>query len=92
MCKKYGGAHKTHNTGECKKYDHRGNLKKGFAGKRDTLPGTNKSYAQLLAETEKLKAKSKNKFKKALKKSVKKNNNRTYADSSDSDSSDSDSE
>jgi hypothetical protein len=91
LCKKYGGAHKTHNTGECKKYDHQGNLKKGFAGKRDTLPGTNKSYAQLLAETEKLKAKSK-KFKKALKKSVKKNKKRKYADSSDSDSSDSDSE
>jgi hypothetical protein len=27
LCKKHGGAHKTHNTGDCKKYDHQGNLK-----------------------------------------------------------------
>jgi hypothetical protein len=91
LCKKHGGAHKTHNTGDCKKYDHQGNLKKGFAGKRDTPPGTNKSYAQLFAETEKLKA-SRKKLKKALKKNAKKNKKRKYADSSDSDSSDSDSE
>ena len=43
----HGGAHKTHNTSDCKRYDHQGNLKKSFAGKRDTPPGTNKSYAQL---------------------------------------------
>jgi hypothetical protein len=91
LCKKHGGAHKTHNTGDCKKYDHQGNLKKGFAGKRDTPPGTNKSYAQLFAETEKLKASHK-KLKKALKKNAKKNKKRKYADSSDSDSSCSDSE
>jgi hypothetical protein len=29
--------------GDCKKYDHQGNLKKSFAGKRDTPPGTNNS-------------------------------------------------
>jgi hypothetical protein len=40
LCKKHGGAHKTHNMGDCKKYDHQGNLKKSFAGKRDTPPGT----------------------------------------------------
>ena len=91
LCKKHGGAHKTHNTSDCKRYDQKGNLKKSFAGKRDTPPGTNKSYAQLLAETEKLKAKSK-KFKKALKKHAKYNKKRKYADSSDSDSSYSDSE
>jgi hypothetical protein len=56
LCKKYGGPHNTHNTSDCKKYDHQGNLKKGFKGKKDTPPGTNKSYAQLFAETEKLKA------------------------------------
>jgi hypothetical protein len=72
LCKKHGGAHKTHNTIDCKKYDHQGNLKKGFVGKRDTPPGTNKSYAQLFAETEKLKASCKKK-KKALKKNAKKN-------------------
>jgi hypothetical protein len=91
LCKKHGGTHKTHNTSNCKKYDHQGNLKKGFTGKRDTPPGTNKSYAQLFAETEKLKA-SRKKLKKALKKNAKKNKKRKYADSSDSDSSDSDSE
>ena len=91
LCKKYGGAHKTHNTGDCKKYNHQGNLKKGFAGRGDTLPGTHKSYAQLFAEMEKLKV-SCRKLKKALKKSAKKNKKRKYADSSDSDSSDSDSE
>ena len=53
-------------TGDCKKYDHQGNLKKGFAGIRDTPPSTNKSYAQLFAKTEKLKA-SRKKLKKALK-------------------------
>jgi hypothetical protein len=66
-------------------------LKKGFAGKRDTPPGTNKSYAQLFAETEKLKA-SRKKLKKALKKHAKQNKKRKYADSSDSDSSYSNSE
>ncbi len=91
LCKKHGGAHKTHNTGDCKKYDHQGNLKKGFVGKKDTPPGANKSYAQLFAKTEKLKA-SRKKLKKALKKNANKNKKRKYADSSDSDSSDSDSE
>jgi seryl-tRNA synthetase len=66
-------------------------LKKGFAGKKDTPPGVNKSYAQLFAETEKLKA-SRNKLKKALKKNAKKNKKRKYADSSNSDSSNSNSE
>jgi hypothetical protein len=94
LCKKYGGPHNTHNTSDCKKYDHQGNLKKGFKGKKDTPPGTNKSYAQLFAETEKLKASCK-KLKKALKKGSKENSKKNkkckYADSSDSDSSDSDS-
>jgi hypothetical protein len=53
---------------------------------------TNKPYAQLFAETEKLKASCK-KLKKALKKNAnKRNKKRKYADSSDSDSSYSDSE
>jgi hypothetical protein len=67
LCRKHWDAHKTHNMGDCKKYDHQGNLKKGFTGKGDTPPGTNKSYAQLFAETEKLKA-SRKKLKKALEK------------------------
>ena len=95
LCKKYGGASGTHNTGECKKYDHQGNLKKGFKGRKDfstnTPPGTNKSYAQLYAETKKLKSSNK-KFKRALKKSSKKHKKRKYASSSESESSDSDSD
>jgi hypothetical protein len=71
LCKKHGGTHKTYNTGDCKKYDHQGNLKKGFAGKKDTPPGPNKSYAQLFAQTEKLKA-SRKKLKKAIKKTLRK--------------------
>ena len=61
-------------------------MKKGFKGKVDTEtpPGTGKSYAQLFAETEKLKAKSK-KLKKALKKKSARKK-RKY-DSSDSDTS-----
>ena len=95
LCKKYGGASGTHNTGECKKYDHQGNLKKGFKGRKDfstnTPPGTSKSYAQLYAETKKLKSSNK-KFKRALKKSSKKHKKRKYASSSESESSDSDSD
>jgi hypothetical protein len=96
LCKKYGGASNTHNTQECKKYDHQGNLKKGFKGRKDfstnsTPPGASKSYAQLYAETKKLKSSNK-KFKRALKKSSKKHKKRKYASSSESDSSDSDSE
>eukprot|EP00956_Cyclotella_meneghiniana_P013825 scaffold20268_cov64-Cyclotella_meneghiniana.AAC.6 len=90
LCKKFGGASATHNTNDCKKWDSKGNLKKGFKGRMDseTPPGTGKSHAQLFAETEKLKAKSK-KLKKALKKNARKK--RKYA-GSDSDTSDSDSE
>ena len=96
LCSKYGGAHKTHNTQECKKYDQQGNLKKGFKGRKDfsttsTPPGASKSYAQLYAETKKLKSSNK-KFKRALKKSKKHSKKRKYASSSESDSSDSDSE
>ena len=66
-------------------------MKKGFKGRGDSNPpGTNKSYAQLFTEIEKLKA-SRKKLKRQLKKSNKKKK-RKYADSSDSDSSDSDSE
>ena len=92
LCKKFGGASATHNTQDCKKWDSKGNLKKGFKGRVDseTPPGTGKSYAQLFAETEKLKAKSK-KLKKALKKKSARKK-RKWHESSDSDTSDSDSE
>ena len=96
LCKKYGGAADTHNTGDFKKNDHQGNLKKGLKGRKyfpkiSTPPGANKSYAQLYGQAEKLKASNK-KFKKALKKSSKKQKKRKYAESSDSDSDSSDSD
>jgi hypothetical protein len=73
LCKKYGGVSNCHNTNDCKKYNQHGNLKKGFKGRdSSTPPCANKSYMQLFAETEKLKA-SRKKLKKALKKSSKRN-------------------
>ncbi len=33
LCQKHGGAHTTHNTGECRKYEKDGTLEKGFSGK-----------------------------------------------------------
>jgi hypothetical protein len=33
LCQKHGGAHTTHNTGECRKYKKDGTLKKSFNGK-----------------------------------------------------------
>jgi hypothetical protein len=33
LCQKYGGAHTTHDTGECRKYKKDGTLKKSFNGK-----------------------------------------------------------
>jgi hypothetical protein len=63
-CKKYGGAHNTHNTNECKKWDQHGSLKKTFKSKArsnsETPPGVNKSYDQLYAENKWLKASHKN--------------------------------
>ena len=88
LCKKFGGASRTHDTKECKKWDHKGNLKGSFKGKSETPPGTNKSYAQLFADVEKLKA-SKRKLKKAL--SKKKAKKRKQPDSSDDSDYDSDS-
>jgi len=83
LCKKFGGAHTTHNSNDCRKWDKGGNIKKGFKGRvrNEPPPGTNVSYAQLMAENSKLKA-SRKKAKKALKKASKK---RKHAESSDSD-------
>ena len=33
LCQKYGGAHTTHNTGECRKYNKDGTLQKSFSAK-----------------------------------------------------------
>ncbi len=80
LCKKHGGAHTTHSTGDCRKYEKDGTEKYSFraakkGGKR-SYP-SNQNFAQL---TKKIK-----KLEKALKKSGKKGKKRRNKDS-DSDS------
>ncbi len=90
LCKKYGGAHDTHNTGECKKYNSDGTPKKGFAGKSAQQNSHNKSasrdqnasYAQLSMKIAKLE-----KSNKKLKSTKKKRKGDYISDSDDSDSS-----
>ena len=90
LCKKHGGAHETHNTGECKKYNSDGTPKKGFAGKsaqqnsrnKNTSRDQNASYAQLSAKIAKLE-----KSNKKLKRAKKKRKREYVSDSDDSDSS-----
>jgi hypothetical protein len=88
LCKKHGGAHNTHNTSECRKYDKDGTPKKSFAGKSaqrgSRSGGTQReqsNYAQLSAKIAKLE-KSNRKLKRA---------NRKRKRDRDSDSEDSDS-
>jgi hypothetical protein len=80
LCKKHGGAHTTHSTNECRKYENNGTEKSSYGsakkgGKKSYTPKQN--FAQLTEKIEKLE--------KALKKSVKKGKKRRYEDS-DSDS------
>jgi len=49
LCKKHGGAHTTHNTGECRKYDKGRALKKGFKPKGKSK-SKNESFAQIMKE------------------------------------------
>ena len=86
LCKKHGGAHATHNTSDCRKYDNGGRLKKGFGkgqhGSTALDKKTASAFAQLSAKVERHeKANTK------LKKSSKKRNREHDSDSSDSDSS-----
>ena len=76
LCKKHGGAHTPHNTGECRKYEKDGTEKSSFraakkGGKR-SYP-SNQNFAQLTEKIEKLE--------KALKKSGKKGKKHRYKDS-----------
>jgi hypothetical protein len=76
LCKKHGGAHTIHRTGECRKYEKDGTLKASFraakkGGKKNNP--VNQNFAQL---TKKIK-----KLEKALKKSGKKGKKRHYKDS-----------
>jgi hypothetical protein len=82
LCKTHGGAHDTHNTKDCNKYDQSGNLKRGFkskahSGKNIPTP-SGQAYAQILLKVAKLE--------KAQRK-LKKRKRRHSSDSSDSDSS-----
>ncbi len=85
-CKKQGGAHVTHNTSDCHKYDKDGKLKKGFGNGQHGSTALDKkitsAFAQLSAKVEKLEKVNKN-----LKKSSKKRKREYDSDSSDSDSS-----
>ena len=80
LCKKHGGAHTTHSTGECRKYEKDRTLKASFRaakkGGKKSYP-LNQNFAQLTEKIEKLE--------KALKKSGKRGKKRRYEDS-DSDS------
>jgi hypothetical protein len=79
LCKKHGGAHTTHNTGECRKYEKDGTERSNFCaakkGGKRSYP-SNQNFAQLTKKIEKLE--------KALKKSGKKGKKRRY-ENSDSD-------
>ncbi len=76
LCKKHGGAHTTHNTSECRKYEKDGTEKSSFRaakkGGKKSYP-SNQNFAQLTKKIEKLE--------KALKKSGKKGKKRRYEDS-----------
>ena len=68
LCLKFGGAHLTHNTHECKKWDKVENLKREFKSQsskvfREALSGARLNYAQLYNQNQKLKA-SRHKVKK----------------------------
>ncbi len=76
LCKKHGGAHTTHSTGECRKYEKDGTLKASFhaakKGGKKSYP-SNQNFAQLTEKIEKLE--------KALKKSGKRGKKCRYEDS-----------
>ena len=79
LCQKYGGAHTTHNTGECRKYDKDGTLQKSFSAKAAVgqkrhgggKKESHNSFAQVMERFSKLE--------KALKKSKKTPERRSVA-------------
>ena len=82
LCKKHGGAHTTHNTAECRRYNKDGTPTRGAFGQASRKPRednrSKKSYAQVLVRMEKLE--------KSLKKANKKGKKRRRHEESDSDS------
>jgi hypothetical protein len=91
LCKKHGGAHTTHNTPDCRKYESNGTLKKNFKGSKPNGPsrGTERparggsSHAQLSAKIDKLE-KSNKKMKRAINKKKRKRHDPSDSDDSDS--------
>ena len=90
LCQKYGGAHTTHNTGECRKYDKDGTLQKSFSakaavGQKRHGSGKKESHNSFVQVVERF-----SKLEKALKKSHKsarkKKRRHENSDTSDSDS------
>jgi hypothetical protein len=90
LCQKHGGAHTTHNTGECRKYEKDGTLKKSFSGTAavgqkhhgNGRKESANSFAQIMDRFSKLEKT----VKKAQKSSQKKKSRHESSDSSDSDS------
>ena len=80
LCKKHGGAHTNHNTGDCIKYKKGGALKKGFKpkGKSDKSENFTQNMKEGFAKVTKA-------FKKDLKKASHKERKRKH-DSEDSES------
>lgn len=91
LCQKHGGAHTTHNTGECRKYEKDGTLKKSFISGKPTVGKKHhgngkKESANSFAQVMERFAKLEKAVKRANKGSRKKKRRQEYSDSSDSDS------
>ena len=78
LCKKHGGDHTTHNTGNCKKYDKGGALKAGFKPKGKSARSEN--FAQIMKDGF---AKVTKAFKKDIKKASRKEKKRKHESDSD---------
>lgn len=78
LCKTHGGAHTTHNTSDCRRYNKDGTKKPNFKNSSGNESHKNSAFAQLTAKIEKLE--------KSLKKRTKSSKKRKYKSDSDSDS------
>jgi hypothetical protein len=78
LCKKYGGAHTTHNTVDCKKFDAGGSLKSGFLPRKKS--DRNENFAQIMKEGFAQVTKA---FKKDIKKASRKEKKRKHESDSD---------
>jgi hypothetical protein len=78
LCKKYGGAHTTHNTVDCKKFDAGGSLKSGFLPRKKS--DRNENFAQIMKDGFAQVTKA---FKKDIKKASRKEKKRKHSSDSD---------